>query len=214
MPHDLVLFDLDGTLSDPLEGIGRSINYALSHFGYKPLAFADVAPYVGPPLDETFKAITGGRMTSEVTALVSKFRERYADVGYSENKLYPGIIEALEALRAANTPMAVCTSKRRDFAEKILTMFGLIQYFRFIDGGEIGTHKWQQIAVLLSQGKVSKSSIMVGDRSVDMIAAHRNGLKAAGVLWGYGSLAELSNEMPARLFSSPSELVDLANARG
>jgi len=214
MHHDLVLFDLDGTLSDPLEGIGRSINYALSHFGYQPLALADLATYVGPPLDETFNAITGGRMASEVTALVTKFRERYADVGYSENKLYPGIIEALEALRAANTPMAVCTSKRRDFAEKILTMFGLIQHFRFIDGGEIGTHKWQQIAVLLSQGKVSKSSIMVGDRSVDMIAAHRNGLKAAGVLWGYGSLAELSNEMPARLFSSPSELMDLANGRG
>ena len=68
--------------------------------------------------------------------------------------------------------------------------------------------------VLLAQGKVSKSSIMVGDRSVDMIAAHRNALKAAGVLWGYGSLAELSNEMPVRLFSSPSELVELVNGRG
>lgn len=211
---DLVLFDLDGTLSDPLEGIGRSINYALSHFGYEPLALADLATYVGPPLDETFKAITGGSMEPEVNGLVTKFRERYADVGYSENKLYPGIIEALEVLRAADIPMAVCTSKRRDFADKILAMFGLIQHFRFVDGGEIGTHKWQQMAVLLAQGKVSKSSIMVGDRSVDMIAAHRNGLQAAGVLWGYGSLAELSNEMPVRLFGSPGELVELANGRG
>lgn len=214
MPYDLVLFDLDGTLSDPMEGIGHSLNHALSHFGYEPLAFADLATYVGTPLDETFKAITGGSAESEVNALVTKFRERYADVGYSENKLYPGVVEALEALRAANTPMAVCTSKRRDFAEKILTMFGLIQYFRFIDGGEIGTHKWQQMAVLLAQGKVSKSSIMVGDRSVDMIAAHRNGLQAAGVLWGYGSHAELSSEMPVRLFSSPGELAELANGRG
>lgn len=214
MTPDLVLFDLDGTLSDPLEGIGRSINYALSHFGYEPLALAALATYVGPPLDETFKAITGGRMEPEVNGLVTKFRERYADVGYSENTLYPGIIEALEILRAADIPMAVCTSKRRDFADKILAMFGLKQHFRFVDGGEIGTHKWQQMAVLLAQGKVSKSSIMVGDRSFDMIAAHRNGLQAAGVLWGYGSLAELSNEMPVRLFSSPGELVELANGRG
>jgi phosphoglycolate phosphatase len=83
--HDLILFDLDGTISDPLEGIGKSINYALTHLGYEPLEIAELAQYVGPPLDETFKRITGN--DSESKKFVAKYRERYGDVGYSENVL-------------------------------------------------------------------------------------------------------------------------------
>src|SRR3990167_4597312 len=124
-PHDLVLFDLDGTLSDPLVGIGRSINYALSHYGYQPLALSQLAVHIGPPLDEAFKQITGNQAQAELNALVAKYRERYADVGYAENVLYPGIREALTALCATGVPLGVCTSERVDFAEQILEMFGL-----------------------------------------------------------------------------------------
>ena len=106
--------------------------------------------------------------------------------------------------------MGVCTSKRKDFATRILTMFGLIHHFRFVDGGDVGMHKGQQIEALLAQRKASKSSIMVGDRAADMIAAHRNGLRAAGVLWGYGSREELAQEAPSHIFDSPSELPRLA----
>jgi phosphoglycolate phosphatase len=207
--HDLILFDLDGTLSDPLEGIGRSINYALAHFGYEPLKLSELAKYVGPPLDETFKEITGNE--AECKALVAKYRERYGDVGYTENILYPGVAEVLLKLQAANVPIALCTLKRQDFAERILEMFELIHYFRFISGGEIGVNKSQQIKSLLLQGQVSKSTVMIGDRAVDMIAAHKNGLNAGGVLWGYGSQDELLNETPLYLFSSPSELMQLAH---
>jgi phosphoglycolate phosphatase len=207
--HDLMLFDLDGTISDPLEGIGRSINYALAHFGYEPLKLSELAKYVGPPLDETFKEITGNEV--ECTALVAKYRERYGDVGYTENILYPGVAEVLLKLQAANIPIALCTSKRQDFAERILEMFELIHYFRFISGGEIGVHKSQQIKSLLLQGQVSKSTVMIGDRAADMVAAHKNGLNAGGVLWGYGSKSELLNETPLYLFSSPSELMQLAH---
>jgi phosphoglycolate phosphatase len=210
MPHDLVLFDLDGTLSDPLEGIGRSINYSLVHFGYEPLEFSRLAAFVGPPLDETFRTITGVNTEFDLKALVAKYRERYAEVGYSENVLYPGIAEALAILSKTGVPMAVCTSKRVDFAGQILEMFGLRHYFRYVDGGEIGIQKWQQVEALLLAGKVSQSSVMVGDRSVDIVAAHRNGLKAAAVLWGYGSHAELSSEHPLYFFGSPSELPQLA----
>jgi phosphoglycolate phosphatase len=205
--HDLVLFDLDGTISDPLEGVGRSINYALTHFGYEPIELAEIAKYIGPPLDETFKKITGNE--SESQGLVKKYRERYRDVGYSENVLYPGITEALLELSAANILMAVCTSKRQDFAEQILKMFGLIHHFQFINGGEVGVPKYRQIGFLLSQGQVSRSTVMVGDRALDIIAAHKNGLKAGGVLWGYGSYAELIHEKPLYCFSSPSELKQL-----
>jgi phosphoglycolate phosphatase len=209
---ELVLFDLDGTLSDPLEGIGRSINHALIHFGHQPRALAELAAYVGPPLDETFSAITGVTRECDIAALVAKYRERYADIGYSENILYPGIAAALTALSEAKVAMAVCTSKRVDFAEQILEMFGLRQHFRFVDGGEIGRHKWQQIEALQARGLVSSASIMVGDRAVDMIAAHRNGLRSGAVLWGYGSRAELANERPHCWLGSPDELPRLAGA--
>ena len=212
MIHDLLIFDLDGTIDDPLVGISRSINYALSYFGYSPIEQKEVAPHVGPPLDEAFKAITGVTGVSQLNALVAKYRERYAEVGYSESVLYPGIADALASLNKAGIPLAVCTSKRVDFAERILEMFGLRSYFRFVNGGEIGIQKWQQIKDLLSQGLISKLSVFVGDRAVDIKAAHRNGLEAAGVLWGYGSHAELIQEQPRYLFNSPSELLVLAGS--
>jgi phosphoglycolate phosphatase len=205
--HDLLLFDLDGTLSDPLEGIGRSINYALAHFGYQQLNLSELTKYIGPPLDATFKDITGDR--ADLKELIAKYRERYGEIGYSENVLYPGITEVLLNFHKTNVPMAVCTSKRKDFATQILEMFGLTHYFQFISGGEVGVSKSQQIGALLRQGQVSEDTVMIGDRAVDLIAAHENGLNAGGVLWGYGSQAELFNETPLYLFDSPSDLLQL-----
>ena len=203
--HDLILFDLDGTLSDPLVGIGRSINYALGHFGYPSRELNELASFIGPPIDEAFKTLTGVTSKSQIEAFVAKYRERYGDVGYSENTIYPGVAETLASLEKNGTPLGICTSKRKDFAEQILEMFGLRSYFRIVNGGDIGIQKWQQIEGLLSRGLISKSSVMVGDRFVDIRAAHRNGLHAAGVLWGYGSYEELSRELPRYLFSTPTE---------
>jgi phosphoglycolate phosphatase len=208
-PHDLVMFDLDGTISDPLVGIGRSINYALSYFGHAPLELTALAVHIGPPLDKAFRSITGTTSPDQVGALVAKYRERYAEIGYSENVLYPGVPEALATLANAGMPLAVCTSKRVDFAERILEMFGLRHHFRFVSGGDIGVQKWQQVAELTSQGLVSRSTVMVGDRAVDLIAAHRNGMDSGGVLWGHGSRAELANEHPRYMFASPTELTAL-----
>ncbi|HEV8139976.1 MAG TPA: HAD hydrolase-like protein [Pyrinomonadaceae bacterium] len=209
-PHEVILFDLDGTLSDPLVGIGRSINYALSHFGYPELPLSELAVHVGPPLDQAFSTITGVAVTSALDGFVAKYRERYGEIGYSENVLYPGIAEALHSLTGVGITLGVCTSKRVDFAEKILDLFGLAQYFSFVSGGEIGTHKWQQIRALLGTGAITQSTVMVGDRAVDITAAHRNGLDAAGVLWGHGSREELEAEQPRYLFTTPAELICLA----
>jgi phosphoglycolate phosphatase len=207
--HDVLLFDLDGTISDPLVGIGRSINYALVHFGYPELPLSQLAEHVGPPLDQAFSSITGLHSSSALEGFVAKYRERYGEIGYSENVLYPGIPEVLHSLASAGIPLGVCTSKRVDFAEKILELFGLRSYFSFVCGGEIGTPKCQQIRDLLAKGAVSQSTLMVGDRAVDMSAAHRNGLDAAGVRWGYGSQEELEAEQPRYLFSAPLELLGL-----
>lgn len=209
--HDLVLFDLDGTLSDPLPGIARSINYALSHFGYPERNPSEIAACVGPPLDQSLRSLTGVESADRVAALVDKYRERYGEIGYSENVLYAGITDALQALHDAGVPLAVCTSKRADFAEKILHRFGIREHFRFVSGGDIGIEKPRQIAVLREQGLVGSSTLMVGDRAVDLVAAHANGLQSAGVLWGYGSRAELEAETPRYLFAAPGELRTLAD---
>ena len=207
--HDVILFDLDGTLSDPLVGIGRSINYALAHFGYSELPLSELAVHVGPPLDHAFRSITGVTSSFELGGLVAKYRERYGEIGYSENVLYPAIPDVLQRLASAGVTLGVCTSKRVDMAEKVLELFGLRSYFSFVNGAEIGTEKWQQIQSLLKQGVITRASMMVGDRAVDIAAAHRNGLCAAGVLWGHGSRAELEAEQPRYLFSSPEELLVL-----
>jgi len=206
---DLLLFDLDGTLSDPLLGFMRSMNHALTHFGYAPLETADCSAYIGPPLDGSFRKITGITDPVRLQELIAKYRERYAEVGYSENTLYPGIAQALEAIAATEVRLGVCTTKRKDFAERILEMFGLRHHFAFVSGADIGIEKWQQIESLRARGLASASSIMIGDRAVDLTAARRNGLFAAGVLWGHGSRAELENERPDYLLASPGELPGL-----
>lgn len=212
MRPDLILFDLDGTLSDPLEGFARSMNHALTHFGHAPRDNADFAPYVGPPIEQAFQALTGSENRAEIAAMIAKYRERYSDQGFAENLLYPGIPEALHVLGAAGIAMAVCTSKRRDFAERIVSMFGLRAHFRFVSGGDVGIEKWQQMEALRAEGRVSEHSIMVGDRAVDLIAAHRNGLRAAGVLWGYGSREELTTHAPLHLFDTPAQLTHLVDS--
>ncbi len=205
--HDLVLLDLDGTISDPIVGIGRSINYALAHFGHPERELEELSACIGPPLDHSFRELTGIEADAQIEALVMKYRERYGDVGYAENVIYPGIVEVLGALSEAGVPLALCTSKRADFAEQILNLFGIRRHFRFVSGGEIGLPKWKQMEWLVSRGLVTPATVMVGDRSFDLIAAHRNGMQAAGVLWGHGAREELEGERPRYLFSSPAELI-------
>ncbi len=203
---DLLVFDLDGTLSDPLEGIGRSINFALEHFGLPTHELSALAKYIGPPLHEAFMEMTAGDAALS-QQLVEKYRERYATIGYAENFLYPGIEETLATLSEANVPMGVCTAKRIDFAERVLELFQIRKYFQFVDGGDSNTPKWKQMERLVAQGKVSTASLMIGDRAFDMIAAHRSGLAAAGVLWGYGSREELASESAEYFLNTPSELL-------
>lgn len=209
MAYDLLIFDLDGTLSDPKAGVVRSINHALDSHGYQQLPEAELLRYIGPPLDQTFSLITGSTEVVEICSLVESYRGRYASHGYAENTLYDGIPQVLDGLAEAGVRLGVCTSKRQDFAEKILEMFGIRSYFQFVSGGDIGVHKWQQLEDLLRKGVVTQDSVMIGDRDVDLLAAHRNGLQSAGVLWGYGSVEELQNEGPRHLFESPAGLLSL-----
>ena len=201
-----LVFDLDGTISDPAVGIGRSINYALTHFGYPTIADDQVTNYIGPPLDEIFAAITATSSPDYIAGLVGKYRERYAETGYSENVIYPGIPEALTELANRKTMMGVCTSKRADYAAKILKLFNIHHHFQFVDCGDVGVRKQQQLASLLSKGIISPESSMIGDRAVDVHAARINGLRSVAVLWGHGSLGELEAAQPDLILESPHQL--------
>lgn len=201
-----LLFDLDGTLSDPATGITRSLNHALVHFGHPARPEAELHVHIGPPLDEAFQALTGFITPAELAPYIAKYRERYFSVGYRENTLYPGIVDLLSELHASGVPMGVCTSKRTDIAERVLELFDLRRFFAFVDGGDVGTKKWQQIERLKAAGLADASTIMIGDRAVDIEAAHRNGLRAAGVLWGYGSRDELTIARPEHVFERPPDI--------
>jgi phosphoglycolate phosphatase len=206
-----LIFDLDGTLSDPSVGIGRSLNHALQHYGHAPIPAKEVPQYIGPPLDHAFRSRVAGVSPEHVVELVAKYRERYAEVGFAENVLYPGIPEALYALDAAGNPLGLCTSKRADFAERILELFGLRDYFRVVSGGDVGMRKSDQLAGLLKQGVIENTATMIGDRSIDILAARENGLKAVAVLWGHGSRVELEGALPDAFVESPHELLALAD---
>jgi len=205
----VLIFDLDGTISDPAVGIRRSIDYALAACGQTAPVSREVSRYIGPPLDEVFRDLAPGASEEAIRGMVDRYRERYAEVGHSENEVYAGIPEALAQLAARGVPMGVCTSKRADFAEQILALFSLRGYFAFVTGADIGTAKREQLRTLPEQGVVRCDSMMIGDRAVDMAAARANGLRTVGVLWGHGSEDELRGAAPDYLLRSPTELEGL-----
>ncbi len=211
MKYEYLIFDLDGTISDPKDGIVRSLNYALSDHGFNEQDEDSLATYIGPPLDSTFKVLTQTDNADLIASLVAKYRERYSDVGFSENVLYEGIPQVLQRLSSVSgAQLGICTSKRVDFAEQILELFGLRHFFSFVNGGDVGIEKWQQLQALKEEGVIGGRSLMIGDRYVDLTAAHKNGIDSAGVLWGHGSRTELEEHQPKYLFSQPSELATLA----
>ena len=211
MKYEYLVFDLDGTISDPKDGVVRSINYALGSYGFDHRTEQELITFIGPPLDVIFSSLTGSNDAELITSFVAKYRERYSDVGYSENCLYNGIIEALDILSSIQEiKLGICTSKRVDFAERILELFSLRHHFSFVNGGDVGIEKWQQLGSLLEQGDINQKTVMIGDRYIDITAAQKNNLRSAGVLWGYGSHSELSQYEPSHIFTSPCELVGLA----
>ena len=212
MARRVVVFDLDGTLSNPLEGFARSINHALRLQGLPERAPHELARHIGPPLLDSTVELTASADPARHERFISDYRQRYGESGFAENTLYDGVPAMLHALRDAGATLGLCTSKRADFAEAILHHFGLRALFAFVSGGEIGVHKWQQLRDLRAAGAVDADSVMVGDRDVDITAAHRNGLHACGVLWGFGSREELQAASPRHLAQSPSDLRRLLSA--
>ncbi len=207
MPYDLLIFDLDGTLSDPKEGITKSFNYALEKLGYEPRCVDELAPLIiGPPLDDSFAQLTQSNDHNHIVDLVTAYRERYAEIGYKENTLYKNITKTIEYFTTQNIRMGVCTSKPEKFARPILEMFNLDHHFEFVSGGELGIKKHHQLADLLKNKAITQNSLMIGDRAVDITSAQKNRLQSAGVLWGYGSHQEINSAKPNHILNTIEEL--------
>jgi phosphoglycolate phosphatase len=204
-----VILDLDGTISDPSLGIIRCFNHALKSYDLLTVSDEAIAKEIGPPLDETFLKFLPNIKASDIDSLVATYRERYSDVGYSENTMYSDIPTALEQLKDSGLTLGVCTSKRRDFAERILALFDLTDYFDFVDGGDIGITKKSQLTDLLEAGVIDDQAIMVGDRAIDITSAKENDLRSIGVLWGFGDYAELSEVSPDCIVEKVMELPDI-----
>ena len=209
MRYETLLFDLDGTISDPFVGISRSINHALTSLSYEAVDPERIRPMIGPPLTEIFEHFLGALDADVMQELVDKYRERYASVGYAENQIYDDIPDIISQLSASGYRMGICTSKRADYAARIVDMFGLSSHFSFVDGGDVGVEKRHQIQLMVENGLPAGAAIMIGDRAVDVIAGKSNGVASVGVLWGFGERPELEEAAPDHLLESPGELLNL-----
>ena len=209
MKHSTYIFDLDGTLSNPLAGMADSINHALLKYNYTERSLDEIATYVGPPLEGTLAEIIGTDDTDHINEIVHTYRNHYRIAGFSNNHLYDGITGLLDELKHAGAPVGVCTSKPTKIASMILEHFGILHYFEFVSGGDIGINKGQHLERLLTDGHIDGMAIMIGDRNVDIIAAKQNDLSNLGVLWGFGSADELSQAQADHVISQPAHLLEL-----
>ena len=210
--HRYLLFDLDGTLTDPAEGITKCVQYALSYFGQAERRPEELYCYIGPPLPESFETY-GGLSREEALLAAEKYRERFREKGMFENKVYPGVEKLLWTLRDAGRVLAVATSKPEVFAKKILGHFGLSEYFQEIVGSELDGTRMDKAEVIreafarLALEEADKPlTAMIGDRKHDIVGAKKNGIASVGVAFGYAEEGELEEAGADRIVASVSAL--------
>jgi phosphoglycolate phosphatase len=211
MLPEAVLFDLDGTLSDPFEGITRSLEHALLVLGAESPSRRELAGCIGPPLRVTFARLLQTDEAATIERAVGAYRERYFDVGMYENQLYDGVEEMLRALRGYGCRIFLATSKVRPAAVEILRHFALDGWFDGVYGSEMDGRfddKGELIEHLLAGERVRpETAFMVGDRMHDVVAARRNGVRPVGVTYGYGSRRELTDAGAEILCDTPAEVL-------
>jgi phosphoglycolate phosphatase len=205
-----VLFDLDGTLTDPRQGIVASLQHAFSTIGVAVPSEEALVAWIGPPLHRAFRQHFGVERAALVEPAVAAYRERFRSVGLFENVIYPGIAAGLGELVLNRFRLFVATSKPTVFAERILKHFDLFHYFEAVHGSELSgerSDKAELIEYLLRTHELcAEHAIMVGDREHDVLGARKNGLSALGALWGYGSRQELLAAGAREVFATPREL--------
>ena len=196
MKKDYLLFDLDGTLTDPKEGITKSVRHALHAFGIEAENLDDLCCFIGPPLKDSFMEYYG-LTESDAQKAVEIFREYFSSQGIFENKVYEGTRESLEALVKSGKKLYVASSKPEVFVRMILEHFELDSYFEFMGGAdfeEIRVKKADVIRYVLDTCEIRDISktVMIGDRKHDILGAKEFEMESVGALYGYGSREELT----------------------
>ena len=206
-----VLFDLDGTLTDPFIGITGSMQHALREVGLEPPLVEQLRRYIGPPLQVTFKEILGDDALA--AQALGFYRARYGEVGKFENELIPGIVEAVQTLSDSGYRLFVATSKLETYSIDIIDHFGLAPFFRRVHGSALDgsrADKGELIRhILQTEGLDPRRTVMIGDRLHDVLGAAMNDVGTIGVLWGFGDRAELEGAGAARIAANPAELPDM-----
>lgn len=208
-----VLFDLDGTLTDPGEGIIKCVQYALMHFDIDEHDVVKLRLFIGPPLKDSFMKYYGFSEAQAVEA-IEKYRERYRSAGIFESRLYDGIETMLKSLKDRGGILAVATTKPAVFAEQIIKMYGLDGYFTFVSGSELDGRRTDKAEVIryaldhIGSPDISMA-VMVGDRKHDIIGAQKCGISSVAVRFGYAETGELESAGPDYIVDTVEELREL-----
>ena len=211
--YQYALFDLDGTLTDPGEGITRSVQYALAKFGIVVENRRELYCFIGPPLHESFEKYYGFS-AKDAFRCVDAYREYYAVKGIFENEVYAGIGDALAELKERGVRISLATSKPEGYAKQILEHFGLIGYFDAVAGSNMDgsrTKKAEVVerALMLLGNPDVRDCIMIGDREHDIIGGKAHGMDTIGVTFGYGSEQELTAAGATHIAHTPTEIVKI-----
>ena len=207
------LFDLDGTLVDPGVGITSGVQYALKHFGIEVEDRRQLYSFIGPPLLDSFMEFFNLNEMQAKEA-IDYYREYYGATGLFENTVYPGIKTVLDQLKSQGKMIALATSKPEAFAEQILVHYQLTDYFDYIGGATfdgVRSHKLDVIRYVLQAlgNPPSDQVVMVGDRKFDVLSGNQLNLTTVGVLYGYGSQAELQAAKADYIIKQPTELLQI-----
>lgn len=209
--YNVILFDLDGTLTDPGRGITNSVAYALNKFGIEVADKKELYKFIGPPLTDSFEKYYGFS-SEDAIAAVEYYREYFKPKGIYENEIYEGIPELLKSLKENGKTVILATSKPEIFAKEILKYFGIDVYFDFVAGATLDktrTKKGDVIAYALNSIGVTdkEKCLMVGDREQDINGARQNGIDSLGVLYGYGDMQELTNAKSTYIVEAVTDII-------
>lgn len=209
--YDTILFDLDGTLTDPGEGITNSVAHALKKYDIEVSDRSELYKFIGPPLKDSFMKYYSFSEEKAEQA-IAYYREYFRDTGIFENKVYDGVEKMLSELYADGKRLILATSKPEIFAVRILEHFGLKKYFSVVAGASMDSSRSKKgdviaYAISLCESFDKYTAVMVGDREHDIIGAKENGLKCIGVLYGYGDEAELKTAGADHIVSTPEDIL-------
>lgn len=208
--YKMILFDLDGTLSDPKIGITKSVQYGLEKTGIFEPDLQKLECFIGPPLQDSF-AEYYHMNENDILKAIDYYRERFKEKGMFENELYPGIQAMLEYLKQAGHTLIIATSKPTVFSEQILKYFAIDRYFDQVVGSNLDGTRSSKTDIIdyilnLYRDYDQHDFVMIGDRKHDLIGAHNTGIDCIGVTYGYGSIDEIKGASPTYMVGSVEEL--------